>query len=174
MKRADIIKLIGICSANYRNWPEDGKEEATVILWMKMFGDTEAFILEAAVEKYLADGKFPPTIADIRSCIADITVFREKTAIEAWGDVQTAIRKFGWYREKEAMQSLGGVTNKVIDSMGFKTVCISENETADRAHFLKVYDVLAERERQAAMMLQSTKDAMERLESGEGLIRRIK
>lgn len=174
MKRADIIRLVGICSANYRKWPEEGKEEATIILWLKMLGDVELFIAEAAIEKYMAESVYPPTVADIRSRIADITVFKEKTAIEAWGDVQIAIRKFGWYNEKSAMQSLGGVTHKVIESMGFKTICISENEMADRAHFLKVYDTLAAREREEALMLPSTRKLMEQLQNGENAIRRIK
>ena len=176
MKRAEIIKLIGICSINYRNWPEEGKEEAVISLWTKMLEDTEYFIAEAAVEKFLAESVYPPTIADIRARIADLTVIKEKTAIEAWDDVKTAIRKFGWYRANEAMQSLGGVTHKVVDAIGFKTLCISENEMADRAHFLKVYDTLAAREREDALMLPSTRMAMERIHGADGrdYIKRIK
>lgn len=174
MRQTEIIKLIGICSANYRNWPEKSQAEPMLALWTKMMGDTEYFVAEAAVEKYLAESVYPPTIADIMTRIADITVIKEKTAIEAWDDVKTAIRKFGWYNEKGAMQSLGGTTHKVIDSMGFKTLCLSEDEMADRAHFLKVYDTLAKRKREEDLMLQSTRDAMERLQSGTSAIRRIK
>jgi hypothetical protein len=176
VKRTEVIKLIGLCSVNYRNWPEPDKMEMLTALWLKMLDDTEFFIAEAAVEKYLAESVYPPTIADIRARIADITVIKEKTAIEAWDDVKNAIRKYGWYREKEAMQSLGGVTHKVIDSIGFKTLCMSENEMADRAHFLKVYDVLAAREREAALTLPSTRIAMERIHGVDGQehIRRIK
>lgn len=179
MKRTEVIKLIGICSANYKNWPEPNPEkfEMLVTLWTKMLGDVEYFIAEAAVEKFLAESVYPPTIADIRTRIADITVIKEKTAIEGWDDVKTAIRKFGWYNEAGAMQSLGGVTHKVVASIGFKTLCMSENEMADRAHFLKVYDTLAAREREDALMLNSTRIAMERLHGGsEGQehIRRIK
>lgn len=176
MKRAEIIKLIGICSINYRNWPEEGKEEATITLWSKMLEDTEYFIAEAAVEKFLAESVYPPTIADIRARIGDLTVFREKTPIEAWNDVKTAIRKYGWYREADAMQFLGGVTRKVVEAIGFRTLCLSENEMADRAHFLRVYETLEKRERETALMLNSTRMAMERYLGIEGQehIRRIK
>lgn len=176
MKQTEVIKLIGICSANYRNWPEESKAEPMLALWTKMLSDTEYFIAEAAVEKYLAESIYPPTIADIRTRIADLTVFREKTAIEAWGDVGEAIRKYGSYNEKKAMDSLTGVTHKVVKAIGYKELCLSENEMADRAHFLKVYDTLAARVREDALMLPSTRMAMERIHGAEGQeqIRRIK
>lgn len=174
MKRTEVIKLIGLCSVNYRNWPEPDKLEMLTTLWLKMLSDTEYFIAEAAIEKYIAESVYPPTIADVRARIADITVFREKTSIEAWGDVKTAIRKFGSYNEEKAMNSLSGVTRKVVDSIGFRTLCLSEDEMADRAHFLKVYEVLAKREREDALMLQSTKDTMARLQNGgQDQMRRI-
>lgn len=163
VKRAEIIKLIGICSINFRNWPEEGKEDALISLWEKMLKDTEYFIAEAAVEKFLAESVYPPTIADIRARIADITVFREKTPIEAWGDVCHAIRRYGHWNVEKAMNSLSGTTKKVVESIGFRTLCMSENEMADRAHFLKVYEVLAKRDRDDALMLQGTKEIMQRL-----------
>ena len=163
MKRAEIIKLVGICSINFRNWPEEGKEDAVISLWSKMLEDTEYFIAEAAIEKYIAESAYPPTIADIRARIADLTVFREKTAIEAWGDVCKAIQKYGYYQQKEALNSLGSVAAKVVDSLGYRTLCLSENVMTDRAHFLKVYDTLAKREREDALMLQSTKNVIHKL-----------
>lgn len=163
MKQTEVIKLIGICSSNYKNWPEPDKAEMMLALWTKMLSDTEYFVAEAAIEKFLAESVYPPTIADIRARIADLTVFREKTAIEAWGDVCQAIRKYGYYQQKEAMDSLSAVTAKVVRSLGYSTLCMSDNEMADRAHFLKVYDTLAKREREDALMLQSTKDIIHKL-----------
>lgn len=165
MKQTEVIKLIGLCSVNYRNWPEKDKEEMTVFLWSKMLSDVDFEVAQAAVEKYLAESSFPPTIADIRQRIADLTVFPEKTSIEAWGDVKEAIRKYGSYREADAMKSLMGVTRKVVESIGFRTLCLSENEMADRAHFLKVYDTLAKREHQEALLLPSTRNMMQRIHS---------
>lgn len=177
MKRTEVIKLIGLCSVNYRNWPEKDKEDLTVSLWLKMLEDTPFFIAEAAVEKYMAESVYPPTIADIRSRIADMTTLREKSPIEAWGDVCQAIRRFGHPRPKEAMESLSPLTRKVTESIGYMTLCRSENEMADRAHFLKVYETLAKRDRDDSLMLQSTKDTMYRIQNGEtgtDGIRRIK
>jgi hypothetical protein len=170
VKQTEVIKLIGLCSVNYRNWPEKDKEELTISLWSKMLADTEFYIAEAAIEKFIAESVYPSTIADIRARIADITVLPEKTPIEAWGDVCTAIRRYGHWNVEKAMDSLSGVTKKVVKSIGFVTLCMSENEMADRAHFLKVYEVLAKREREEALMLQSTKEVMLRLHSNKMML----
>lgn len=162
MKRADIIKLVGVCSINYKNWPEEGKEEALIDLWTTMLSDVYFEVAQAAVQKYMAESVYPPTIADIRQRVADITVPREKTGIEAWGEVIDAIRRYGHYEEKKAMESLGPLTRKVVEAMGFRTLCMSTTEMADRAHFSKVYDTLAKRERDDALLLPQTKQLMQR------------
>lgn len=165
MKQAEIISLVGICSANYRNWPENGKEAPLISLWEMMLSDVDFDIAKIAIQKHMSESVYPPTVADIRAKIADITVFREKTGIEAWGDVKTAIRRFGSYNEKKAMDSLSGVTRKVVEAIGFKTLCLSEEEMADRAHFLKVYDTVAKRERDDALLLPQIRDMMPRLQN---------
>jgi hypothetical protein len=169
VKRADIIRLVGICSINYRNWPEHGKEDALISLWETMMSDVSFEVGQVAIHKHMSESVYPPTIADIRAKIADITVIREKTGIEAWGDVKTAIRRFGIYNEKKAMDSLSGVARKVVEAIGFKTLCLSEEEMADRAHFLKVYDTLAKRERDDALLLPQIRDMMPRLQNSKYL-----
>jgi Loader and inhibitor of phage G40P. len=164
VQQTEVIKLIGLCTVNYRNWPEPGKEEMLMTLWTKMLADVDFEVGQAAIEKHLVESVYPPTIADIRARIADITVIREKTGIEAWGEVKNAIRRYGTYREEDAMKSMGGVTQKVVEAIGFRTLCLSENEMADRAHFLKVYDVMANRERQDALLPDSTRAIMQRLQ----------
>jgi hypothetical protein len=164
VKQTEVIKLIGLCSINYRNWPEDGKEELVKELWTKMLSDTSFEVAQVAIEKFLSESVYPPTIADIRQRIADITVIPEKTGIEAWGDVKQAIRQYGSYNEKKAMDSLRGVTRKVVEAVGFRTLCMSENEMADRAHFLKVYDNLDKREQEDSKLLLSTKESIQRIQ----------
>jgi hypothetical protein len=153
----EVVKLVGICSAAYSRWPEAGKEEAVISLWENMFSDVDYETCAWAVKRFISESVYPPTVADIRSRIADMTVIQGKTGIEAWGDVKAAIRKFGSYREKDAMDWLDGSTRKVVEAIGFKTLCMSENEMADRAHFLKVYDTLEKRQREDALMLPDTR-----------------
>jgi hypothetical protein len=164
VNQLEITKLITICSANYRNWPEKGKEEDTITLWELMLADIPLEIAKVAVQQHIGKSVYPPTVADIREIVNHISIPQEKTAIEAWGDVKTAIRRYGSYNEKKAMDSLSGVTRKVVEYIGFKTLCMSEDEMADRAHFLKMYEVVAKRERDDALLLPQTRDMMLRLQ----------
>lgn len=170
VQRVEIIKLVGICSLNYRNWPEPGKEEALISLWETMLDDIDYEVGRIVIKKFMSESVYPPTIADIRARIADVTVARGKTGIEAWGDVKTAIRRFGSYNEDKAMDSLRGATKKVVESIGFRTLCLSENEMADRAHFLKVYDMVEKREREDALLLPEIKNAMHRIQNSSAYL----
>lgn len=170
MERLEIINLIGLCSINYRNWPEEGKGEALVSLWESMLSDVDFETAKMAVQKYMLESVYPPTVADIRSRVADFTTPREKTGIEAWGEVKRAIRLHGSYNEKKAMDSLTGATKKVVEYIGFKTLCMSENEMADRAHFLKVYDTVAKRDREDALLLPEMRETFNRLQDGKRLL----
>lgn len=174
MQQSEVVKLVAVCSVNYRNWPDPNNLEKLVALWAKMLAEYDYFIVAAAVEKYLAESPYPPTIADIMKRITDITIAKEKTAIEAWGDVGQAIRRYGSYNETLALDMLTALTRKVVKSMGYRELCLSENEMADRAHFLKVYDTLAAREREDALMLPSTKEAIRHIQSGTSPLMRIK
>lgn len=146
MNRLDVLKLVSLCSINYRNFPEQGKEEMLIELWHSMLDDVNYEIAEMAIKKHISLSHFPPTIADLREQIGKITKPYIPTSLEAWGEVTRVIRKYGSYRESEAMKELNGITKKAVEYIGFRDLCISENVMADRAHFLKTYDSLSERE----------------------------
>lgn len=163
MDRKDLLKLIGICSANYRNWPEQGKEQITIALWERMFADVDYRHAQLAIEKFIVESQYPPTIADIRQRIVDIAMPNQQSGIEAWAEVMQSIRKFGLYAQEKAMESLSPLTRKVVQSIGFRSLCMSENEMADRAHFLKIYDQLIERERKSNLLFEHTRQGIQQM-----------
>lgn len=172
MKRSEIIQLITLCSANYRNWPEDGKESAVVELWETMLEDVEFTHGKLAVQKHMSESVYPPTVADIRSKISDISAPQGLTAMEAWGSVIKSIQQYGSYREKEAIESLDPLVQKVVRLLGFRNLCMSENEMADRAHFTKAYDSIVNRDRTESLMPARGRALMEKLQL-ENVIKRI-
>ena len=46
------------------------------------------------------------------------------------------------------------ITTQVVEQLGWRYLCLSENPVADRAHFVQAYQALAERERISAHRLQ--------------------
>ncbi len=153
MHRTEVIKLIGFCSVNYRNFPEPGKEEALTALWVEMLQDVDFEIAKLAVQKYMLESVYPPTIADIRARVSEFVGGYTPTAIEAWGEVKNSIRRYGYYAQEKGVKVLSPLTRKVIDSIGYRELCLSENEVADRAHFLKVYETMAKRDKEDSLML---------------------
>lgn len=89
--------------------------------------------------------KFAPTVGEIRDVAFEMRGNSKGTAaLEAWGAVKTAIRRFGYYGECEALESLDPLTRKTAQLLGWHYLCKSEDEMADRAHFMKSYDALRE------------------------------
>lgn len=145
MEKKEVIKLIGVLSANYRNFPEANKEQMTIELWNNMLEDVPYELGEVAIKKYISESVYPPTIADVRQRVADISKPRVTSSIEAWGNVTKVIRKYGSYNEAKALAELDDLTRKTVEYFGYRDLCISENGMADRAHFLKTYETMAER-----------------------------
>lgn len=77
--------------------------------------------------------------------VRSMTLPKIKDAGEAWGDVQRAIQKYGYYRADEAMTSLSGPTKEAVERIGFRELCLGDNTVANRAHFFKIYDAILQR-----------------------------
>lgn len=140
MKQTEVIKLIGICSANYKNWPESGKEEHLIELWEMMLSDLELEVAKKAIQVHLSRSVFPPTVADIRDAAAKITNPRSIDAIEAWGMISEAIRKFGFYRQAEAMDTLPADVVRMVKQFTWRELCYSENIDTMRAQFRMAWE----------------------------------
>ena len=88
---------------------------------------------------------YPPQISEIREKCAEYTVPHLKDQGEAWGEVQKAISQYGYYRQEEALESLTPIVREAVKRLGFREICLDENQDAVRAHFFKIYSALAER-----------------------------
>ena len=148
MTKQEAAKLILLISSNYRNFPEKGKEDAMTALWAVTFADMPYKLVESAAVKYMFTNKFPPAISDILEQIDSIVSVENLTPIEAWGTFLKAVGNFGYYRKKEALESLDEVTRSIIESMGYEYLCQSSDIMADRAHFYKAYEAKVKRKKQ--------------------------
>lgn len=169
MRKTKIIKLISLCSANYRNWPEEDKEEATIELWESMLGDLSFEVGQAAVKAHMSKSVFPPTIADIRDAAAMITSPPQMDAIVAWDLIGQAIRKYGFYRGDEAMASLPHPVADMARRFTWRELCLSENIDTLRAQFRMAWDAQNKRQQQERIL---PPDVMQLIESSN-VIKRL-
>lgn len=116
-------------------------------LWFRQLQDIPYDVAEAILSKWVATNKWSPSIADIRDGMAEI---QNGGASEDWGEgwnkAMAAIRKYGSYNEAEALDSLPPLTRETVRRLGYKSLCWSENQVADRANFRQVYEILEKRQ----------------------------
>jgi len=127
----------------------------SVKIWFQMLQDIEYKTASAGIQKYILTNKFPPTIADIREICATVTSGEIPDWGDGWEKVKKAIRYYGSYREGEALATLDDLTRQCVERLGFRNLCLSENEMADRANFRMIYENLAERQKKASQIPES-------------------
>lgn len=147
--------------------------------WYRALADLDYHVAENAVWEHISTSVFPPSIAEIREkCTARLSPMITDWG-EAWEEVLQAIRKYGSYREEEAVGSLSHLTAIAVRRMGFKNLCQSENPVADRAHFQRIYEgMVKEEKRQTQLpdfvrterirMIESNTPSAPQIESAEG------
>jgi hypothetical protein len=145
MNKKEIINLLGIATANFPNMQEKDMKP-TAILWEKSLSDMEYYVAEKAILKVLSTSKFFPTISEIREAAADLTQPRTLDAMEAWGLIGEAIRKYGHYREKEALQSLPEDVAQMVRRFSWRELCLSETPDILRAQFRKAWEIHSKRQ----------------------------
>lgn len=126
-------------------------------LWYRELQDIPYAVAEAALRKWVSTQKWSPSIAEIRELTSSIQHGDLPDWGEGWHQVQNAIRRYGFYNAKAALDSLDPLTRQCVERLGFRELCMSENITADRANFRMVYETLAKREKtnqQLALPLQ--------------------
>lgn len=115
-------------------------------LWYRELQDIPFLVAEATLRKWVATNKWSPSIAEIRESAVTVCKGDPLSWGESWELVRKAIRRFGYYRPQEALDSLDPLTRRCVESLGFRELCMSENEVADRANFRMVFETMQKRE----------------------------
>lgn len=153
----ELVKLVGVMAAGY---PNTQISEETVKVYVSMLKDIPLTVLEPAIQQAMAESEFLPTIARIREKAIALTQPAHVSSLEAWGVVKKAMEQVGFYRYPQFEDPL---VTKAVECIGWQTLCSSENEPADRAHFSKVYESLVRREIDDARMLPEVKQIQQKV-----------
>lgn len=135
-------------------------------LWYIELSDIPYDLAEVGLRKWVATEKWSPTIADIRNMTSGIANGDVPDWGQAWESVQRAIRRYGSYQVQEALESLDEITRTAVKQIGFRNLCFSENEAADRANFRMIYERVAERKKQDAQIPVGLKNLIGQMQIG--------
>lgn len=144
MNRKEIINLLGIATANFPNLQQK-EMKPTAILWEKALSDISYDVAEKALLKVLSTSRFFPTVADIRESAAQLTEPRTLDAMEAWGLIVEAIRKYGYYRQGDALRSLPEDVAEMVKRFTWHDLCLSESPETLRAQFRMAWETQSKR-----------------------------
>lgn len=158
MTKEEFKNILAGLMSNYPGLKIDNTAQFN--FWYESLKDIDYDVCKLGVMKMVQTLKFTPTIANIReACTVDKTVL----VSDAWDEVMTCVRRYGSYREVDALDSMGPTTRRVVESIGYRNLCMSENIMADRAHFIKLYEQMAERQRQDNLLPCGLKNQIELL-----------
>lgn len=154
---AMILKMV-YQRDNFLNSPEAMK------IWYQVLGDLSADSLGAAARKYVETKPSPPSPADLRQIAIELTTDTPSDWGHGWEQVRNAIRRYGTYDPKGALDSMDEVTRAVVTRMGWQEICSSENMEVDRANFRMIYEQLAKKETERMQLSPKLQEQLSKLQ----------
>lgn len=138
--------------------------EHAVKLWYQELNDIPMIVAEAALRKWVSTSKWSPTIAEIREMCVDVKRGEAPDWSDGWSQVQTAIKRFGYTRPKEAMATLDPITRETVRRLGFYNLCVSENPMSDRKQFRDTFEIMARRDQMRLQLPLELQDNIRRIQ----------
>lgn len=145
MQAVDVTRLVAMLAAAYR---DTKLTRETCEVYETMLLDLDFEVAKQAIARLIATAKWFPTIAEIRTAATDIQRGPVRKGGEAFGDVLAEVRRTGAYG---APSFEDPVVTECVRLVGWLTLCRGDNEAADRARFIDLYDGLAARGRTDAV-----------------------
>lgn len=149
MTKIETAKLLAVLAAAFPRFEVD---DLKVQVWHEMLGDLDYSLANLAIKKLILESTFPPSIAEVRKAAMEILNPDVMTAAEAWGEVERAVRTYGYYQETKALASLSPRTAKVVRQIGWREICLNEDPGVVRGQFLKMYQQVQERDRREMLL----------------------
>jgi hypothetical protein len=167
MTKKEVAKLLAVLAAAY---PKFEVDDLKVHVWHEMLQDIDYEVAGVAAKKLILEKTFPPSIAEVREAITSITSPPQVLPAEAWGEVKCAIRKYGSYREEEALASLSERTREAVRCMDWQELCLSQDpEGVLRAQFMRIYEQVSGREVQERLMPADLQEQIKKLSARKDL-----
>lgn len=149
MTKVEVAKLVQVLLASF---PNAQTNVGTSMAYERMLADLDHAEAQAAVERLIATSKWLPTVAEIRETAHTISIGEQRPGGDAWGSVLSAIKAQGSYR-KPGIDFVfkDPITARCVAALNWEELCLSENQAADRARFIELYDKLAIQDRHRSL-----------------------
>lgn len=121
-------------------------------IFKQTLSDIDGDLLRASALKIISTSKWFPSVAELREAALDIAEPNgRRTGLEAWGDVVAAFHRDGGQYGNPQFDD--PIASEVVRMLGWQTLCLSEDQTADRARFIDGYNAIASCRRNETLTL---------------------
>jgi len=153
MTKNEFMKVASAIRTYYpRENPLPNAEAAQ--LWYEEFKEIPYEDAVAGLRRHVNTSKWCPTIAELKEAIV-VNTAGEKDWGSLWDECIQAIHRYGYCGEKEAMESISPLTKQIVTRLGYRQLCMSEDQMADRANFRMIYEQVANKEYERAALSET-------------------
>lgn len=168
MTTEETTKILSVLKVAYPNFYRNiTKQEAieTINLYSEMFKNDDGKIVTIAVKELINTLQFPPTIADIKNKMLELTTER-KTPSELWGELEKALKDSIYHSEERFKELSPEVKKFVRSSAQLKEMAMMDSDvvhSVTKGQFFKQIEIIQKRIDDDKKMLPETKKIKEML-----------
>jgi hypothetical protein len=148
--RQEAGKLVSVMIAATAQGSRLSREavDDMITAYAALLADLDYARCNAAVRVLLQSKSWIPAVADIRKVVLELERGPVRPAGDAWGEVLRAVSRYGAWRSPGVdFQFADPEVARCVHALGWKVLCLSEDQTADRARFIELYGQVASQER---------------------------
>lgn len=175
MTEEELVKIMTVFDNAYPNrfgYLQKDKDDRKFMrkTWMMFLREVPYEVGSTAAKKLIVENKYPPSINDFMEKIDEVKNPDKLNGDEAYALVMKAVRKYGRYNVKEAMESLPPICKRAVDLFGgFESMCnISgdpNEELFAKKQFKRIYDTQQERQDNYEKLPASAKEELDKRRS---------
>ena len=155
----DVAQIVKVIAVAYPNWQPTAE---TSEVYYQLLQDVPTDELKAAVLHCLGESgrRFAPSIGEIRGAVSELRGMSANvpSAFQAWQEV---LRQFSLTGSYGTPQFSHPLIAQAVRQMGWRELCLSENQIADRARFIQCYEQLMSRATKEDMLLPEVRGYIE-------------
>ena len=163
MTREDTIKILSILKASYPNFYKDMSKkdaETTVNLYTEMFEQNNSKLVATAIKELIQHQSYPPTIADIKNKIYELTNPDDLNSSDLWEIFKKTIQK-GYYGDISEFEKLPDSIKTYLGNNPGRINEIGMMEsntlnTVEKGIFMRQIEAIKDRVKSQKMMLPET------------------
>lgn len=164
-----ISKLFNVLCAAYPHYAKDRTCEEldfTLTVYQRMLADVDPALLDMAATHHTRSSKWFPSVAELIDSAHALMTIDDPNAEEAWLEVKRVLHR--WHSDIDPLPKFSStIIDRSVEAIGLRALALMDmdDESAHRAHFMRIYAAFAQREKDRVVMLPETREAARALKA---------